>query len=287
MERGIMSSEISVRDQIFSTYDSLYDAEKKVADYLISHPAKAIEMSVSELAQHCEASQATIVRFCKKIGCKGFHQLKIKMAGEQRQHEEQEISSEINLDRMEQSINNILGSKVEELKATFHNFDPVQLREIIDHILQADLIEFAAMGNTIPIALDGTYKFNQLGLKAVSSTIWESQEAFSRILGKKDILFAISASGASKRLMQMVEIARENGAKTVAITNQAKSPLAEACDYVLLTATREHIFHDQVSFTRMAAMAVIDTLFLFLFSTKWDSFQNVAKHGQSVAEEKL
>ena len=39
-----MSSEISVRDQIFSTYGSLYDAEKKVADYLISHPAEAIEM---------------------------------------------------------------------------------------------------------------------------------------------------------------------------------------------------------------------------------------------------
>lgn len=282
-----MSSEISVRDQIFSTYDSLYDAEKKVADYLISHPSEAIEMSVSELAQHCEASQATIVRFCKKIGCKGFHQLKIRMAGEQREQEEQVISNEINLDHMEQSLNNILGSKLEELKATYFNFDPKELREIIDKILQADMIEFAAMGNTIPIALDGTYKFNQLGIKAVSSTIWESQEAFSRILKEKDMLFAISASGASKRLLNMVEIAKENQAVTVAITNQAKSPLAEACDYVLLTATREHIFHDQVSFTRMAAMSVIDCLFLFLFSTKWDSFKNVAEHEQSVAEEKM
>lgn len=282
-----MSSEISVRDQIFSTYDSLYDAEKKVADYLISHPSEAIEMSVSELAQHCEASQATIVRFCKKIGCKGFHQLKIRMAGEQREQEEQVISNEINLDHMEQSLNNILGSKLEELKATYSNFNPKELREIIDKILQADMIEFAAMGNTIPIALDGTYKFNQLGIKAVSSTIWESQEAFSRILKEKDMLFAISASGASKRLLNMVEIAKENQAVTVAITNQAKSPLAEACDYVLLTATREHIFHDQVSFTRMAAMSVIDCLFLFLFSTKWDSFKNVAEHEQSVAEEKM
>lgn len=282
-----MNGEISVRDQIFSTYESLYDAEKKVADYLISHPAEAIEMSVSELAQHCEASQATIVRFCKKIGCKGFHQLKIRMAGEQRRQEEQVISNEINIDNMEQSLNNILGSKLEELKATYSNFNPKELREIIDLILQADMIEFAAMGNTIPIALDGTYKFNQLGLKAVSSTIWESQEAFSRILQEKDIMFAISASGASKRLINMVEIAKENKAVTVAITNQAKSPLAEACDYVLLTATREHIFHDQVSFTRMAAMSVIDCLFLFLFSTKWDSFKNVAEHEQSVAEEKL
>ena len=282
-----MSNEISVRDQIFSTYESLYDAEKKVADYLINHPNEAIEMSVSELARHCDASQATIVRFCKKIGCKGFHQLKIKMAGEQRQQEEHTVSSEINLKNMEQSMNNIQASKLEELKATFANINPIELKEIIERIMKADMIEFAAMGNTIPVALDGAYKFNQLGLKAVSSTIWESQEAFSRLLKKNDVLFAISASGASKRLINMVKIAKENEAMTIAITNQAKSPLAEASDYVILTATREHIFHDQVSFTRMAAMAIIDTLFLFLFSTKWDSFKNVAEHEQSVAEEKM
>lgn len=282
-----MCKEVSVRDQIFSTYDSLYDAEKKVADYLISHPSKAIEMSVSELASQCEASQATIVRFCKKIGCKGYHQLKIKLAGEQRQQGEQVISNEINLDHMEQSIQNILSSKTEELRATFNNYNAKELRQIVDLILKANVIEFAAMGNTVPIALDGTYKFNQLGLQAVSSTIWESQEAFARTLGKGDVMIAISASGASKRLLNMAEIARENGAATIAITNQSKSPLAEKCDFVILTATREHIFHDQVSFTRMAAMSVIDTLFLFLFSTKWDSFKHVAEHEQSVAEEKL
>ncbi len=70
--RSSMSSDILVRDQIFSTYDSLYDAEKKVADYLISHPSEAIEMSVSELASHCDASQATIIRFCKKIDVRDF-----------------------------------------------------------------------------------------------------------------------------------------------------------------------------------------------------------------------
>lgn len=282
-----MSSDISVRDQIFSTYDSLYDAEKKVADYLISHPTEAIEMSVSELASRCDASQATIVRFCKKIGCKGFHQLKIKLAGEQRQQEDQVISSEINLENMEQSIHNIMVSKVEEIKATFHNFKIDELQKIIDLILKARTIEFAAMGNTIPVALDGAYKFNQLGLRAVSSTIWETQEAFARTLQKGDVFFAISASGASKRLLKMAKIVKENEVVSVAVTNQAKSPLAEACDYVLLTATREHIFHDQVSFTRMAAMSVIDTLFLFLFSTKWDSFEHVEVHEQSVAEEKL
>ena len=48
-----MAKEATVRNQIFSAYDSLFDAEKKVADYLMNHQEKAIEMSVSELAAAC------------------------------------------------------------------------------------------------------------------------------------------------------------------------------------------------------------------------------------------
>lgn len=282
-----MSKNILVRDQIFSIYDSLYDAEKKAADYLIAHQEDVINMSVSELAQNCDTSQATIIRFCKKIGCGGFHQLKLKLAGEQSRQEEPAASNEINIDNMEQSLHNIMTSKVEEIKATFHNFDKKDLREVVDAVLKADLIEFAALGNTIPIAMDGTYKFNQLGLHAVTSPIWETQEAFARTMKEGDVFFAISASGASKRLIRMAEIVKKRGGVTVVITNQSRAPLTEICDHVIITATREHVFYDQVSFTRMAAMAVIDTLFMLLLSTKDDFFENVAEHERSVIEEKL
>lgn len=282
-----MSKDILVRDRIFSIYDSLYDAEKKAADYLIAHQEDVINMSVSELAQNCDTSQATIIRFCKKIGCGGFHQLKLKLAGEQSRQEEPAASNEINIDNMEQSLHNIMTSKVEEIKATFHNFDKKDLRQVADAVLKADLIEFAAMGNTIPIAMDGTYKFNQLGLHAVTSPIWETQEAFARTMKEGDVFFAISASGASKRLIRMAEIVKKRGGVTVVITNQSRAPLTEICDHVIITATREHVFYDQVSFTRMAAMAVIDTLFMLLLSTKDDFFENVAEHERSVIEEKL
>lgn len=282
-----MSKDILVRDRIFSIYDSLYDAEKKAADYLIAHQEDVINMSVAELAQNCDTSQATIIRFCKKIGCGGFHQLKLKLAGEQSRQEEPAASNEINIDNMEQSLHNIMTSKVEEIKATFHNFDKKDLRQVVDAVLKADLIEFAAMGNTIPIAMDGTYKFNQLGLHAVTSPIWETQEAFARTMKEGDVFFAISASGASKRLIRMAEIVKKRGGVTVVITNQSRAPLTEICDHVIITATREHVFYDQVSFTRMAAMAVIDTLFMLLLSTKDDFFENVAEHERSVIEEKL
>lgn len=85
----------------------------------------------------------------------------------------------------------------------------------------------------------------------------------------------------------MAEIVKKRGGVTVVITNQSRAPLTEICDHVIITATREHVFYDQVSFTRMAAMAVIDTLFMLLLSTKDDFFENVAEHERSVIEEKL
>ena len=98
-----MGKDILIRDQIFSTYDSLYDAEKKVADYVAGHQEDVINMSVAELAQNCATSQATVIRFCKKIGCEGFHKLKLKLAGEQSKQEELAASNEINIENMEQS----------------------------------------------------------------------------------------------------------------------------------------------------------------------------------------
>lgn len=282
-----MAKEMSIRNQIFSAYDSLFDAEKKVADYLMNYPEQAIEMSVSELAAKSDASQATVVRLCKKIGCSGFHQLKIKMAKEMREQEDYAVSNEVNVEQIKPSLMNILASKVEELKETLGNIDEHTMSEIIHHIEHAGIVEFAAMGNTIPIALDGSYKFNQLGIPAFSSTIWETQQAFAFHLKKGDVLIAISASGASRHLLKMAQIAHENHAVVVAITNQPRSPLAEESDYVLVTATRENIFHEQASFTRMAAMAVIDSLFLFLFSMKRDSFQYLSEHEQVVSEEKI
>lgn len=280
-------AEMSIRNQIFTAYDSLFDAEKKVADYLMNYPEESIEMSVSELAKKCEASQATIVRVCKKIGCSGFHQLKIKMAREMREKEEHVITNEVNVDQIEVSLRNILASKVEELTETLNHIEEDTMRDIIHHVVNARIVEFAAMGNTIPIALDGSYKFNQLGIPAVSSTIWETQQAFAFTLKKGDVLIAISASGASKHLLTMAEVAHKSGAVVIAITNQPHSPLAETSDYVFVTATRENIFHEQTSFTRMAAMAVIDSLFLLLFSMKRDSFQYLSEHEQVVSEEKI
>ncbi|SEJ97657.1 SIS domain-containing protein [Propionispira arboris] len=182
-----------------------------------------------------------------------------------------------------------MSNKYEELKQTLSNINVKELAEIIKCIQNARMVIFAALGNTIPIALDGAYKFNELGIIAFSSPIWENQLAVVHTISKEDVVIAISSSGESKNLLTIADTAMEKGATVIAITNYAKSSLALKCKYHINAVSRERLFFKEFSFTftRLAAMAVIETLFFLLASSKADSHNCINAHEQSIADDKI
>jgi Transcriptional regulators len=279
--------EKSVLDKILCVYNNLYEAEKKIADYVINHKEKVIEMTVSELANESNVSEATIVRFCKKCDLKGFHHLKISIAKEMVNSKENNISNELDSNNIYQSLQNILANKIEELKQTMSMMKEDEIKNILEAIKSARLVQFAAVGNTIPVAMDGTYKLNQLGIAAVTNTIWETQLALAYTLTEKDVVIVISNSGSSKNLVTLLEIANERKATTISITNHENSPVANESKYHINTATREKLFLDEFSFSRVSAMVVIETLYLLLTRDKKDAYSWISQHEQSIADDKI
>lgn len=277
----------SVLDKIFAVYDNLYEAEKKIADYVINNQEEIIDMTVSELAVKSIVSEATIIRFCKKCKLKGFHDLKINIAKEMVNSEEISTSNDIDIKNIGQSLKNILANKIEELKQTISMMNEDVIREILTIIKEARIVQFVAVGNTLPVALDGAYKFNQIGISSVVNTIWETQLAFTYTLTDKDVVIAISNSGSSKKLLTLVDVANKKHATTISITNHENSPLANKCKYQINTATREKLFMDEFSFSRVSAMTVIETLYLLLTAEKRDAYSWISEHEQSIAEDKV
>ena len=279
----------TIRDIIFAEYDNFFDAEKKIANYILNNSAKVVELTIAELAEAAGTSEATVSRFCKRCNVKGFHHLKITLAKELVEANESEVtaSGDVNENNIKQSLQNILANKVEELNQTVSMIDEENLREIISLLNNARSIQFAAVGNTIPVAMDGAYKFNQIGIPSVANTIWETQIAYTYNLTKEDVVIVISNSGASKRLVDVVEAANKCGAKVISITNSANSPLSKISDYHITTATREKVFLDEYDFSRISAMTVIEILYLFLTVGKKDVYDNLSRHEQSIADDKL
>lgn len=279
--------EKSVLDKILSVYKNLYEAEKKIADYVIDNKEKVIEMTVSELATKSNVSEATIVRFCKKCDLKGFYDLKINIAKDMVRSKDRTISNKLDSNNIAQSLQNILANKIEELKQTISMMDEKEIKMILDAIKKARIVQFAAVGNTIPVAMDGTYKFNQLGITSVTNTIWETQLAFAYTLTKDDVVIVISNSGSSKKLVTLLEIANEKHATTISITNHENSPVANNSKYHINTSTREKLFLDEFSFSRVSAMVVIEILYLLLTQDKKDAYSWISQHEQSIADGKV
>ncbi len=283
-----MEKQQTVMDTIHILYESFFEQEKKIADYMIKDHAKVINMTIGELADACGTSVATVSRFCRKCEVDGFHQLKIMLAKEMADSGTgTPASSHISRTQIGQSLQNILANKIDEIRQTISLIDEKQLGTILDYLKTARIVQFVAVGNTIPVALDGAFKFNEIGIKAAAGTIWETQLAFSLSLGRDDVMIAISNSGESRRIVKMVRQAKENNVVTVGITNNPNSTVGKCVDYHIQTATRERLFSNEICFSRVSAMTVIEVLYLFLTVGQERSYDRMSRCESLIADEKL
>lgn len=276
--------EKSVINQICASMDTFFETEKKIGNFIIHHPKEIVDMTVGELAKECQVSEASVSRFCKKIDMKGFHHLKISIAKEMvSQSEDDELSNHISVDDLEQSLKNILANKVAELTQTVSMMNSENLQGILKRINNAQNVLFAAVGNTVPVAMDGAYKLNQIGISAVSTPVWETQLAYSYNLSPDDVVIAISNSGESTGVINILEAAKQKKATTISITNSEKSTIAKISDYHITTATREKLFLDEYRFSRVSATMVIEVLYLFLTSMRKEAYDSIIQHESSIA----
>lgn len=282
-----MNQSQSVLDCITVLYDQLFDAEKKIAKFILNNPKKVVDMTVSELSEISDVSIASVSRFCRKVGLKGFAQLKISLAQELVDtHKSGEVSNDISVDNIPQSLQNILANKITELKQTVNLINTDEFREILEGIRDASRVQVIAVGNTIPVAIDAAFKLNELGIPTTAGTIWETQLSYSFTLGKGDVLIAISNSGESDKVLEAVKIANNNKAMTIGITNSPHSAIGEEVQYHITTATREKLFLDEFCFSRVSASTVIEIIFLFLTEMIENSHKSMIKCEEMFAVDK-
>ncbi|MCB6343420.1 MurR/RpiR family transcriptional regulator [Clostridium sp. AF18-27] len=278
----------SVLGAICSSYDTFFEAEKKIADYMMENKAAVVDMTVGELARASGTSDATVSRFCRRCGFKGFHNLKLTLAREvlEDEQKDQSVSNDIDRGDIRQSLQNILANKVAELTETVNMMDADNLEQILSRLENARMVQLAAVGNTIPVAMDGAFKLNQLGIPAVAGEIWETQAAYTFNLGPEDVVLIISNSGSSRRLQSLAQGARENRSTVIVITNNPDSPLARISDYRIVTATREKLLTEEFWFSRVTATAVMEILYLLLLNSKKDAVEHIRRHEKVISPDK-
>lgn len=257
-----------------------YSAEKRIADYILKNPEKVVDMTSAQLARISASSEATVTRLCKKLGFENYRTFKFALMRDMMaQKQSVEIGCEVRLEDVGQSLQNILANKISELQATIDAIDEGNLKQILALLQKASIIEVAAVGNTIPVAMDAAFKFNQLGLRTVTSEISEKLSAFALTLTPEDVLFLISYSGKSRRLHQIAAAAKQNHTPIILITCNQTSPLAEMADHLLICTNREKLLtSEEFAFSKISAITIVEVLYHFLLVSIAGARDQVRRH---------
>jgi RpiR family transcriptional regulator, carbohydrate utilization regulator len=250
--------------RIQSVYNILGDAEKRIADLLKKNPRDIIHLSITELAERSRVSEATVVRFARKLGFKGYQDLKITFAQEmitplQSIHEE--ITE---TDKIPEVLNKIFQSIIQTLYHTRDVLDMEQVEKAAEAILRARKILVFGLGNSAPVAMDAQHKFLRAGVDCAAYCDNHMQVIVASHLCPEDVVIGISHSGSSRDIVEAMQIAKECDATTICVTNYGKSPVLKYSDIHLFTASQETRFRILALASRIAQLGIIDTLYVYV-----------------------
>ncbi|WP_286028093.1 MurR/RpiR family transcriptional regulator [Ligilactobacillus agilis] len=280
-----MNFNTDIIDKINSHLPSMSESDQKIANVILNNPQAIVNYTITELANKAAVSTASVSRFCKNLDLVGFHQLKILLA--QTDSKRDDYFKEVSLDDFSASLNKISANKVAEIRHTLLPLDSQKILPILELIKKARLIQISAEGATFPVAEDAAYKFNQIGFLAIATSSYETALAQTINLSEADLLIAISNSGESRELLSQIAIAHQKHVPVLALTNRQDSPIALEADFHIKTAVRQRVLESQYYFSRLAALSVIEVLFLLLIADDPKRLAKIEFHEQLVAQKKI
>ncbi len=266
-------------------YKDMGKAEKRVADWLIANPGEILPLSIIDLAEKCGCSEATIVRFAKRLGFSGYQELKISLAQETNTST---VSTNISEDdTVEEIYDKVCNDIYCALEGTKNVLDKKALGVACEKIIAAKRIVIFGLGNSASIAMDAGHKLLRAGCNAYAYSDNHMQVIAASHLGCEDVAIAISHSGSSKDIVEALKLAGQNGATTIAITNHGKSPIQKVSDVVLYTASDETKHNILALNSRIAQLSIINAIYFYLvFHQSETALQSIKDTERSLLSKK-
>lgn len=238
----------------------LRKSDRKVADALLADPRRILSATVAETAEIAEVSQPTVIRFCAAIGCEGFQDFKIKLAQSLALGTSATHSAIAEEDGPEAVAAKIFDYTMTSLDWARHRLDMGEINRAVDLILKATHVEFFGFGASAIVAQDLQQKFPLFGIPCNATLDSHQQFMAATMMRPGAVAVAISNTGGTQSIVELARLARENGAKVVAITGVRQAPLADYADVVINVETLDNTDIFTPTTSRIAALVAADIL---------------------------
>lgn len=249
--------------KINAVYKSLKSAEMKAIDYLLTHPMEFANNTIVDLAAEAGCSEATIVRVARKLGFSGYVELKGALL--RTKNDRDVLYEEISSDDSEiDVVRKVFQTSIQAISDTLNIIDISQYELAVKALRNAGKILFVGAGDASTVAMTGCYKFSRVGINSIFSQDYDIQLISASQLKKGDVVVAISHSGRTKTVIDVVRTAKNEGATIISITNFPMSTLSKLSGISLITAAYVKNLIGEIMTKRIPALCIIESLYISL-----------------------
>lgn len=250
-----MSVSIDIISCITDRFVELTATEKRIAQFILDDVQAATTLPIAEMARQTDTSQASITRFARAIGCKDVRELKVKLA------QSLAVGQRFILDVPDlEGVQGIYETIINVLEINRRALEPATLNSAVEWLSGARQILAIGMGGGSTIcAQEVQFRLFRLGLPVVSQSDGLLVRMMCSSVAPNDVVLALSLGGYTQEVVESAAIARQYGAKVIAITPKG-TPLASNADVVLPLIVRESDYIFKPSTSRYAMLAMVDVL---------------------------
>jgi len=248
-------------------------AEKKAAEYILAEPKMVIHYNITELARRSGASQAAIVRLCRRTGMKSFSEFKLRLSqdvfriSDERFLPDLELESNMDLSVVVKAVIGGIHRSMDRLESLC---DVHLLSMAAEIIRSARLTAIFGIGASSLVAQSLYQKLLRIGLPCTNTQDNHLQITSACNLKAKDAAFIISYSGETPDIISCADWARKKGASVITLTMEAENTLCGYADVALRVPSLERIYRTGATVSLINQVAIIDMIYFLLLSGNLD-----------------
>ena len=236
----------TLKDRIMKNYDEFSAGEKKIAKYIVDNYHDILAMSSGELAKKSGVSDATVVRFAKSLGYKGFLQFRNELKSEFGNIRRPYFISLSMAEKIDdEAVNDYFNAMSVDARNFMDALDLNSIERVAKRILEADTVYLFGVGSDrIVIQYLNNY-FPMLGIKTVA-ILEEGLALREKVINmsEKDYLVMASFPNVQKDEFWVSDYAKSRGAGIFLITDSEITAKCHEIDNYVMTKSSLNAFYN-------------------------------------------
>ncbi len=240
----------SVVPIIESNYDNFTTVEKNIADFFIQN-RKEVDFSAKAVAEELFVSEASLSRFAKKCGYRGYREFVY-------QYEKTFVEKD---ESITGNTRMVLNAYQELLNKTYSLMDEAQVGRIARYLNKAERVFVCGTGSSGFAADEMEMRFMRIGVDINSVRDTDIMRMQTVFRDERSLIFGISISGGQEAVRYFLKESHRRGAKTVLITAHNKGEFDEFCDEVVLIPSLKHLNYGNVISPQFPILVMVDIIY--------------------------